>query len=190
MMLAANVVFIIGYRAGDKETMYLPIFFILAVFLGVGYQALLDWVRNDPNRTGTRAATCLLQILMVAAVVISAVFNWTSVDRSQDWSARERGERILQTVEPHAIVAGYFHTAPVVQYLQLVEGHRPDVFTINRFLIDPPDLMTFLRDQADHRPVYVDQLSHHMAGFEIIRAEPLFRLILSSYPEIDTEQPE
>lgn len=190
MMLAAYAVFIIGYQAGDKQTMYLPIFLILSVFLGVGYQTLLDWVRDAPDHTEAGSGAWLLRVLMVGAVVVVAAINWPVVDRSQDWSARERGELILRTVEPQAVVAGSFSTVPVIQYLQLVEGKRPDVITINRFLIRPTDLATYLRDQIEHRAVYVDQLSHHMDGYEIVPAEPLFRLIPPSHPDVDTEKPE
>lgn len=190
MMLAASAVFIIGYRVGDKETMYLPTFLIVTIFLGVGYQALLEWVRDSPDRTAAGFGTWLLRVLMVGGVVVSAVFNWPLVDRSQDWSARDRGERILRAVEPEAVVVGYFHTVPVVQYLQLVEGRRPDVATINRFLIHPPHLVAFLRDQVGRRPVYIDQLSDDVAGYEIVPAGPLFRLVLPVSTDVDPEEPE
>ena len=189
MMLAANAVFIVGYKAGDKQTMYLPTFLIAAVFLGVGYQALLEWVRDVPDRTGAEIGSWLLRILMVGGVMVSAILNWPLVDRSQDWSTRDRGEHILRTVEPQAVVVGYFHTVPVVQYLQLVEGKRTDVLTINRYLIHPPNLRVFLRDQIGRRAVYVDQLSADMAGYRIVPAGPLFRLKLPAFPDLDPEVP-
>jgi len=187
MMLAAYAVFIIGYQAGDKETMYLPVFLFLAIFLGVGYQALLDWVHDAPDRNEARVGAWIVRVVMVGAVVLSAVVNWPMVDRSQDWSTRERGEYILRTVEPNALVAGYFHTVPVIQYLQLVEGKRPDVVTINRLLIHPPHLIAFLRQQAERRPVYVDEIWATMVGYEIVRAGPLFRLIPTKATDLDRE---
>jgi len=187
VMLGAYSAFIIGYQAGDKQTMYLPIFLLFTVFIGIGYQALLDWVRDASNRAEARAGAWLLRMLMVGAVVVVAVVNWPVVDRSHDWSARDRGEFILRTVEPGAVVAGYFHTVPVVQYLQLVEGMRPDVIPINRFLIHPPDLLVFLRHEAERRPVYVDRVSARMVGYEIVPAGPLYRLVPPAPNDLDLQ---
>jgi hypothetical protein len=189
MMLIAYGVFIIGYQAGDKQTMYLPIFFLLAIFSGVGYQTLLDWVCDVPDRDDRQRNVWSLRVVMIGVVVVSAVITWPLVDRSHDWSARERGEYILRTVEPHALVAGYFHTVPVIQYLQLIEGTRPDVVTINRLLIHPPHLIEFLAREAGHRPVYVDEISSAMVGYTIVPAGPLFRLIPSTAPLIDRQKP-
>lgn len=185
MMLAAYAVFIIGYQAGDKETMYLPVFLFLAVFLGVGYQALLDWVRDASDRADPSAEVRILQLAFVVAIVVPVVLNWPMVDRSHDWSARDRGEAILRTVEERALVAGYFHTVPVVEYLQLVEGRRPDVDTVNRLLIRPRDLITLLRTQAGRRPVYVDEVYASMVGYEIVPVGPLFRLVPLGSSEFD-----
>ena len=185
MMVGVYAVFIIGYQAGDKETMYLPIFLFLAVFLGVGYQALLDWVRDASDRAESRAGVRLLQLMIVAAIVVPTVLNWPVVDRSSDWSARDRGESILRTVETGALVAGYFHTVPVIEYLQLVEGRRPDVDTVNRLLIRPPHLITLLNTQALRRPVYVDEVYASMTGYEIVPVGPLFRLVPLRNPDLD-----
>lgn len=187
MMVGVYAVFIIGYQAGDKATMYLPVFLFLAVFLGVGYQALLDWVRGDSDRAEARTGVRLLQLVFVAAIVVPTVLNWPVVDRSDDWSARDRGESILRTVETGALVAGYFHTVPVIEYLQLVEGRRPDVDTVNRLLIRPPHLITLLKTQAGRRPVYVDEVYASMVGYEIVPAGPLFRLVPLSNPELDQQ---
>ena len=187
MMVGVYAVFIIGYQAGDKATMYLPVFLFLAVFLGVGYQALLDWVRGDSDRAEARTGVRLLQLVFVAAIVVPTVLNWPVVDRSDDWSARDRGESILRTVETGALVAGYFHTVPVIEYLQLVEGRRPDVDTVNRLLIRPPHLITVLKTQAGRRPVYVDEVYASMVGYEIVPAGPLFRLVPLSNSDLDRQ---
>jgi hypothetical protein len=185
MMIGVYSVFIIGYQAGDKETMYLPVFLFLAIFLGVGYQALLEWVRSASDRADARAGFRILQLGIVAVIVLAAVLNWPMIDRSDDWSARDRGESILRTVETGALVAGYFHTVPVIEYLQLVEGRRPDVDTVNRLLIRPPELITLLKTQAGRRPVYVDEVYASMVGYEIVPVGPLFRLVPLSDLELD-----
>jgi hypothetical protein len=43
LIFAANAVFFINYRVVDKNTMFLPAFLVWALWLGLGYQALLSW---------------------------------------------------------------------------------------------------------------------------------------------------
>ncbi len=59
-------------------------------------------------------------------------------------------------VEPDAIVLGWWDTVPGVQYLQLVEGQRPDVLAINRFLISGDDMAQLIEENAAQRPIYIN----------------------------------
>lgn len=68
-------------------------------------------------------------------------------------------ETILQEVEPNALVLGWWDTVPAVQYLQLVEGQRPDVQTINRFLISGAAMEQLVLSQIDERPIYINNPS-------------------------------
>jgi hypothetical protein len=45
---------------------------------------------------------------------------------------------------------------PIIEYLQLVEGQRPDVWVLNRFLIGQDELRLLILQEAEHRPVYID----------------------------------
>jgi hypothetical protein len=92
------------------------------------------------------------------------------VDLSDDWSARARGEAILHQVEPNALVFGWWDTVPVIEYLQLVEGQRPDVQAINRFLIAYDDMRHLIEQEVIRRPVYIDSLSADL--LQIVEAEP------------------
>ena len=99
------------------------------------------------------------------------------VDRSGDWSARTRGEAILRQVEPQALVIGWWDTVPVIEYLQMVEGHRPDVQALNQFLISAADLEQLVLRDVERRPVYVDRSPSQL--LRRLEAEPeglLFRL--------------
>jgi hypothetical protein len=114
---------------------------------------------------------------MVCGVLLALWCTWSLVDLSDDWSARERGETILRTVEPNALIFGWWDTVPVVEYLQLVEGRRLDIQAINRFLIAPEDMASLIERDVTRRPVYVDSLP---AGLSVaVKAEsvgPLYRL--------------
>ncbi len=141
LIFAAHVAFFSDYRVADKELMYLPAYMVWALCLGVGYDRLLAWV--SPAGTGQSRSprpAWLLSGLMLATVLLALGWNWSLVDLSHDYSTRERGEAILSTVEPNAIILGYWDTVPIIQYLQLVEGQRPDVQAINRFMISPENM--------------------------------------------------
>jgi hypothetical protein len=170
LMFLASAAFYINYRVLDKATMYLPAYLVWAVWVGYGLQQLLDWLEQPgTGRDGSRSAA-LLRGAMLTAVLFAAAWNWRLVDLSGDWSARERGESILQEVEAGALVFGWWDTVPVLQYLQLVEGQRPDVQAINRFLISPADLERAIRKQLMERPVYIDSAPVEMFG--MLNARP------------------
>ncbi|HSR31627.1 MAG TPA: hypothetical protein VLY63_13760, partial [Anaerolineae bacterium] len=82
----------------------------------------------------------------------------------------ERGEAILRSVEPDALILGWWDTAPVVEYLQLVEDQRPDVQTINRFLIAREDMVRLVQREVLRRPVYIDNPPDDLLS--VLRAEP------------------
>jgi hypothetical protein len=170
-----NAAFYISYRVVDKETMYLPTYLIWALWAGVGYQWLLNWIESSGDKD---ALTHWLPRALIAGSVLFAVsWNWRVADLSNDWSARRRGETILRTVEPEALVLGWWDTVPVVEYLQLVEGWRPDVRAINRFLIAPHDLERLILHEIERRPVYVDDVpAPWLSRVETERAGPLTRL--------------
>jgi hypothetical protein len=93
---------------------------------------------------------------MTGAVLLALSWNWSLVDLSQDWSTRERGEAMLAQVKPNALIFGWWDTAPVIQYLQLVEGQRPDVRAVNRFLVPYTALKEWIGREVGARPVYID----------------------------------
>ncbi len=177
-----NAVFFAAYRVVDKETMYLALYLIWALWVAVGYQWLLDWVRarSDSIRCSSRLAfspAALLGTAMAAAVVLGAIMTWPLADRSGDYSARRRGEQVLAVVEKDALVVGWWDTVPVVEYLQLVEGSRPDVQAINRFLISHEALTELLSREIDERPVYVDSVpASLLSEVDVTDADPLLRL--------------
>lgn len=142
--------FFIGYRVLDKVTMFLPTYVIWALWIGVGLQWMLaiDWSALWAGR--------LLRVTLALVVAASVAWNWRLADQSSDWSTRERGEAILSHAEPNALVFGWWDTAPAVSYLQLVEGRRPDVRVVNRFLVPYADLLVWIEREARVRPVYID----------------------------------
>jgi hypothetical protein len=180
LVFAISAGFYINYRVVDKDTMFLPAYLIWALWVGLGYQWLIDWA-GQPSAAARRhaagAPVLALKAIMAGAVAFALSWNWPLTDLSHDRSARLRGEKILENAQPDALVVGWWGTVPVVEYLQLVEGRRPDIQAMNRFLIRHHDLVTLLEREIDERPVYIDEpvegLSDTVLATQI---GPLFRL--------------
>lgn len=156
LMFLANVIFYVNYRVVDKATMFLPAYLVWAIWLGVGYQALINWSKHG---TMSSRLPWLIRAVVAGAVILAVAWNWRLVDLSNDWSTRRQSEAILQQVEPNALILGWWDTVPGIQYLQLVEGRRPDVTAINRFLIGGEDMNQLIQQEIGRRPVYINNPS-------------------------------
>jgi hypothetical protein len=173
LMFAANAIFYINYRVVDKDTMFLPAYLIWALWLGLGYHTLLQWLNLEKVRHQQIA-----QALLIAAVVLAIGWNWHRVDLSDDWSTREQSEEILTAVAPNAIIFGWWETIPGIQYLQQVEGQRPDVLAISRFLISGEDMMALIKREAAYRPIYINNPPlPFLQTMHVEKVGPLYRLI-------------
>lgn len=185
MMFAGSAAFYIDYRVIDKETMFLPTYVIWALWLGMGYQWLLDSLRGREHeaRTTWPWGRWLAQGVMLSVVLVALGWNWRLVNLSDDWSTRQRGEAILHQAQPNAIIFGWWDTVPVIEYLQLVEGQRPDVQAINRFLIPYDAMQQLIEQEAGRRPIYIDNVSADLLRiFNVEPVPPLYRLKPQSGP--------
>ncbi len=180
LVFVVSAGFYINYRVVDKDTMFLPAYLAWAVWVGIGYQWLVDWAGQRSRRDHphiSRASVYALRAVMVGAVVFATSWNWPLVDLSDDRSARLRGERVLELVQPDALVIGWWGTVPVVEYLQLVEGRRRDVQALNRFLIRPEQLQELVMRELGRRPVYLDEPPDALLpSVWARRVGPVFRL--------------
>jgi hypothetical protein len=158
LMFVANAAFYIDYRVGDKQTMYLPTYLIWAIWLGVGYQWLIVWLQDSEKPAARQVSVWLLRGGIAGVALLALAWNWRLVDLSGDWSTRMRSEAILRAARPGALIFGYWQTVPPIQYLQLVEGQRPDVQAINRFLIPPNDARLLILREIGRRPIYIDSI--------------------------------
>lgn len=188
LMFVSNAVFYINYNVVDKATMFLPTYLVWALWLGIGYQALLTWVSDQHaarhkrrsarrNRTQPVWQSRVLIGLMLFTVVLAFAWNLPRVSRVGDTSVRELGELILRHAEPNAVIFGWWDSIPVVEYLQLVEGERPDVTAINRFLMPGDDMVTFILQEVENRPIYIDNPPLSLVQqLDVTRDGPLYRL--------------
>jgi hypothetical protein len=178
LMAVAHAAFYIDYRVADKDLMFLPVYLIWALFLGVGYQSLLDWVRSASGQPRGIWTGRALTGVIVSAVIVAALWNRPLADQSDDYSARDRGEAILQVAEPGALIFGWWETVPVLQYLQLVEGRRPDVQPVSRWLVPPDALQAWAERETHRRPVYIDAPPAGLAErFRFEPSGPVYRVL-------------
>ncbi len=186
LVFAISAGFYINYRVVDKDTMFLPAYLVWALWVGLGYQWLIDWAGQPSpavRRGAGRGTVVALKAIMIGAVAFAISWTWPLVDLSDDWSARVRGEKILELARPNALIVGWWGTVPVVEYLQLVEGRRLDVQAINRFLIRPDNLRELIEREVDRRPVYLDEpLEGLSSSVEAAQVGPLFRLYRRAHP--------
>jgi hypothetical protein len=174
LMFLGNAIFYTNYRVIDKATMFLPNDLVWALWLGLGFQVLLTFISEE---NPSRIATWGFRGLLVLGVVTSVALTWSRVDLSGDRSTRDKSERILMTVEPDALIFGWWDTIPGVEYLQYVEGWRPDVTAINRFLIEGEDMERLILREMNNRPIYVDSTSAEiLREARTTRVGPLTRL--------------
>jgi hypothetical protein len=152
LMFGLSAFFFIDYAVVDKETMFLPTYLVWAIFAGLGYQALNDRIRSVQAARNQK----VLQGAILGVVLLAAAVTWPQVDLSGDRAPRLVAEEILATVEEDAVIFGWWETIPPVQYLQLIEGRRPDVEIVNRFLITGDDMYLFIQAEIDRRPIYID----------------------------------
>jgi|WetSurMetagenome_2_1015567.scaffolds.fasta_scaffold54478_2 hypothetical protein len=169
LMFALSAGFYIDYRVIDKNTMFLPAFLVWALWLAVGYDWLQQWLGRAHDQFTRTWGTNLLRIVLVSVVLIAAAWNWRLTNLSLDYSARQRGESILQVAEPNALILGWWDTVPVIEYLQLVERQRPDVQAINRFLIAPNDVRELIERNLGQRPIYIDSVPDDLSGVARVR---------------------
>ena len=118
VILLANVIFYLNYRVFDKHTMFLPVFVVVALWLGAG----LKWLSE-------RLPTARWGVVAVLAVML--IFNYPRVDLSGDTVTRDFAARQLRAVPRNAVIIGGWIDITPLQYLQVVEGQRPDVMVFD-----------------------------------------------------------
>jgi hypothetical protein len=177
LMFTFSAAFYIDYRVIDKNTMFLPSYLVWALWIGLGYQKLLDWLKQGDLPVTQTKGFFLFRSTPLLIALLAIIWNWSLVNLSNDYSARQRGEAILSQVDQGALVLGWWDTVPVIQYLQLVEGQRPDVQAVNRFLISQEDLYQYIRKEVANRSIYIDSPPTELfESFDIVSIGPLYQI--------------
>jgi hypothetical protein len=185
LMFIFHAIFFINYRVVDKEVMFLPCYLIWALWLGLGYQWLEELILKTEEYSTQKQKYSISSIvlwclrgLIILVIVFSFFWKYKLVDQSDNWSTRQLGEQILAQVEPNALIFGYWDVVPVIEYLTLVEGKRPDVQPVNRFLVSQDDLKSWIVREISLRPIYIDHpISDLPKNIRSVDQGDLYRLL-------------
>lgn len=176
LMFGVHVAFFVSYKVTDKELMFLPSYVIWGIWMGLGAAVARDEIRRW---TGGRWSIVVPSMLFLMAAG-NVLVNFGYVDASNDWSARERGEDILRAVEPRAVYLGTWVDVPILEYLQVVEGRRADVVTVNLVFVDELDRKRIVYENAAAgRPVYTSAprgIEDPTLGFDYVGKCDCYRL--------------
>ena len=170
LMFLVNAIFYVGYGAGDKRIMFLPTYVIWAVWIGLGFDWLLDQV--DFLTAGVAAAGPLrtaVRLLFPGLAVAALLVNYQHADLSDDWRTYERATRVFDVVKPGAYVlaTSWFEVAPL-EYLHVVEGRRLDVTVLNWNELPVSELYSLIDAQGDAHPFYsTDTVGWLVARYEL-----------------------
>jgi hypothetical protein len=130
-----HALFFIGYGAVDKETMFLPVYLIWAVLLGVGVARVLQALPKQLH---------LVALLLPASLLL---VNLPYADVSDFRGPYELAENRLLEAEEGALYLATWGDAELMRYHQMVLGLRQDVAVVNLFFIAPEDLAGLLAHQ-------------------------------------------
>ena len=168
--------FYINYKVIDKATMFLPCYLVWGMAVSVCYDQFMRWLNSGKTKPQNWPLR-ILQTIVISAVIAALVWNWPLVNQSDRWDIRWDAERRLSTVPENAVVIGYWDTIPVMEYLQKVEGFRPDVLLINRFLVSNEVFPSLIENMSSKKPLYLTFRPNNLPGLSTIQEDQWYRVI-------------
>jgi hypothetical protein len=153
LIAVAHTVFFVGYRALDKEIMFLPVFVIWAIFLATGVARLA--------RRGPGWLTVVFFLLPLGLYLV----NRPLVDLHDNFATGDRARLRLETALPDAVYLAPWSEAAAMAYCQMTDGLRQDVRPVDSVLT-PPDTLALLIETTllSGRPVYAAAADAHLKG--------------------------
>lgn len=170
--------FFINYGTIDKEFMFLPVYAAWALFMVAG----MDWaiataIASEPSWDRSLIIGGVALMLPLLALAVNAPL----ASLRGDTSVRDDSEAFLAEVKPNAVVYGAFTDVAPFQYLQQVEGQRPDVKFVNAWNVDEGFLVALADANVGVRPFYVMEPDRALqakygfrpvaGGFEVLARE-------------------
>ena len=176
-----NVVAVFDMQAPDRHVFYLPFYVIVALFIGLG----VDWL-VERWRAGLwlELSALLLPIILYVAVPLSLnalhlnpfgfrdlpyrngnLFQLLPVKIGYI-GPRQFGEDVLESLPADAVVLADHTIRQNLLFLQLVEGRRPDVELIEIYSGQGKQL-PYVQSVIEDRPVFVGAVDRYLDREEI-----------------------
>jgi len=153
---APLTLFFINYDTVDKEFMFLPAFVAWALLMAAG----LAWALEASGVAAASPWEAAAFVLPALALVVNARL----VTLHGEHGVRDDAEALLSRVAPDAIIYGPFIDLAAYQYLQQVEGVRPDVRLVNSWTADDAFLVVLAEANVGVRPFYVTENVRALVG--------------------------
>ena len=179
---------------------YLPTYVVLALWLAIG---LTTYWPQISRTTGRLAGVAFLALGLPVAVYLLApslarpfveslpgfrslpgrdnltyvLWPW----KQNETGARPFGEGILAALPPGSQLFADYSIWTVVNYLQVVDGERPDVTIYN--LTDAGDQLQFIQQHAGGAPLYLADVNRYYqldaieTRFEVVPAGAVYKLV-------------
>jgi hypothetical protein len=154
LMLLGHLGFFLCYGARDKETMFVPAYLIWGIWIGLGMRAAARTAA--PLLVGRRDAPALAPAALLCIAALLVLINFPLADVSQDRSARDHAEALVDVLAPNAVFVGSWSDVRLLEYAQRVDGRRPDIALVDTFFAPPAERADAIAAalHAGH-PVYV-----------------------------------
>lgn len=198
------VSFFAFYDVVDNSKMISMALVLISPLLAVGLK-YFDRTSLEPCMQSSMIRISVKTGLLIGIVLAAVYTNWHFVDRSQDRSAHEFAQDVLENVEPNALILAQWTSATPLEYFQLVEGQRSDTEIFDRGLWalaardslhrsgiqnlsgNAPDLIREVEKAIQTRPVYIiEDDPIFREAFCMIKIEPeIYRL--HTWNSISTE---
>ncbi len=142
LMYLAYTGFFINYSVLNKDTMFMMSYYAFTIFIAYGARELDDWFSARRSaRSASRGPSIVGRPLapgLAALALIALVVNFSHIDESGNYQAREFAGQLLHDAQPSAFIVTEWTWATPLEYLQIVEGERPDVVIFDRGLYGLP----------------------------------------------------
>ena len=144
-VFVADLVFVVNYAIYNGYIYFIPGYIVMGLCAGRGLLGLWHALEQRLEQ-GRRPAFAALGAACALALVPVQAVGHCGVSLSGNWTCEDYGRNLLASVPPHGILIenGDNTAAPVILYLQIVRGVRPDVTLVRR------DLLSGIYDPYSH----------------------------------------
>jgi len=126
-----NLFMFIAYHAIDKEVMFLPIYVIISIWGAAGLPAFARWINSLQDIVDQSTFELLLSTALFSIILVALSNDLPNISLRNNRRVYEYARQVLESVEPDATIVNHWATASVIDYIQIIDGLRPDVESLN-----------------------------------------------------------